>query len=149
MHTEKMLLQPQNLTECSRTFKTSLRSNIAAFSQPAHHPASGREPGDGPDSSRSVPSSAQFVPTGPKPDQGSDFTSNRNTYESNPPTTSSRSISSHNRDENSTPINRSRKSIIFNNSKLVLTDSMETLLNRGLNFSILPKNAQKISAPVG
>ena len=137
-----MLLQPQNLTECSRTFKTSLRPNIAGFSQPAHHPASGREPGDGPDSSRSVPSSAQFVPTGPKPDQGSDFTSDRNTYESNPPTTSSRSISSNDREENSTPINTKsveKKSIIFNYSSIELTEPMKRLLGRGLNFSVLPK----------
>ena len=139
---KKMLLQPQNLTEYSRTFNESLRPDIAGFSQPAHHLASGGERRYSPDSSGPGHSPAQSVPTGSKPDKGSDFTSDRNTYESNSPTTSSHIISSHNREEKPAQLNTKsveKKSVVFNYSSIILTDSMDRLLNRGLNFSILPK----------
>ena len=37
------------------------------------------------------------------------------------------------------PVNTEKKSVIFNYTNIVLSDSMEKVLNRGLNFSILPK----------
>ena len=41
--------------------------------------------------------------------------------------------------DTSIPTKRQQISVIFNESSLVLTKAMENLLNRGLNFSILPK----------
>ena len=37
-------------------------------------------------------------------------------------------------------IKRQKLSIVFNYSKIQLTEAMESILNKGLNFSILPKN---------
>ena len=37
------------------------------------------------------------------------------------------------------PVNTEKQSVIFNYTNIVLSDSMEKVLNRGLNFSILPK----------
>ena len=79
-------------------------------------------------------SDVQPVRRSSEQNQEDDNTCDRSTIERDASTDPSSSSS---RSEPHSPINHS-ESLIFNYSSLVITDPMYRLLNRGLNFSLLP-----------
>ena len=135
-----MSLQSQkfNCNKCgnnaSRSQSTS--SPITGFSQPPCHPASDVEPGGGPEPSNPSPRLAQYVRTcsEPKSEFGSTSTRNIDTID---PTDN---IPNSDYSGNHKP--QSSVSVVFNYSGIELDDAMDKLLNRGLNYCVLPKKSR-------
>ena len=134
-----MLLQAylSTCTKCGKKCRgCSNCPQSPGFSQPAHHPASGVEPGGGPKLSASRS-------TGHKTNNRSSHKTNGNNVESNE--YNPINLVSYEKDkqlntntENEYRVHNKTNSIVFNYSSQVLTDSMEKVLNRGLNFCLLP-----------
>ena len=142
MCSQKMPVQSCH-AKCGKSFSTKdpKDPHITGFSQPPNNLASGEEPGGGP-APDPVSTSVQNVPTRSRIHSTNDSTScitgdeqyNAQTYDTNERDAAS--------DNKSNPVNnmhRTKKdSIVFNYSSLALTPAMESLLKRGLNFSLLP-----------
>ena len=133
----------------------ALGAHRGGFFQPAHHRPSGEDgdqgrAGTGDHKASAVEqhsgprtqNCAQLVRRSPERNQENDNTSDRITDQTNAPPDShksSRSIEPHHSVEISMKaLKRQDISVVFNESSIILTKPMETLLNRGLKFTILP-----------
>ena len=153
MYSQKVLLQPQSngCKKCGKYYgkKRIANHNRAGFSQPAHHTASGEGTGGGHkgqgDSSRDFsPNLALPVAYRPdhgsqseNPNQGSTIKDDARYDKQNGEITEIRDKININK-ETPTKLYDKNKNIVFNYSNIVMTDPMLRLLNRGLNFSLLP-----------